>query len=148
MIVIENHLNINVLRDDLLPGGTKSILMPFLIDNVSNYVYASPVFGGLQVALSEYCHNRVTIFCAKRKQMHENTQRCVNAGSNIIEIYPGYLSVLEKRSSEYCDLNGYKKINFGAKSNESIDILSLRVKDVIKKLGKEPEEIFCACGGR
>lgn len=28
MITIEQHKGVNVLRDDLLTGGTKSILMP------------------------------------------------------------------------------------------------------------------------
>lgn len=31
MITIEQHKGVNVLRDDLLTGGTKSILMPSII---------------------------------------------------------------------------------------------------------------------
>lgn len=31
MITIERHKGVNVLRDDLLAGGTKSILIPSII---------------------------------------------------------------------------------------------------------------------
>jgi hypothetical protein len=58
MIVIEKHKCVNVLRDDLLPGGTKSILMPSIIGDSLEYVYASPVYGGFQIALSAYCQTR------------------------------------------------------------------------------------------
>ena len=57
MITIEKHYDINILRDDLLIGGTKSILMSSL-DNethINEFVYASPVYGGFQIALSAYC---------------------------------------------------------------------------------------------
>jgi len=51
MITIEKHKGVNVLRDDLLIGGTKSILMPSIIGDDLEYVYASPVYGGFQIAL-------------------------------------------------------------------------------------------------
>ena len=43
MITIEQHKEVSVLRDDLLTGGTKSILMPSIIGDDLEYVYASPV---------------------------------------------------------------------------------------------------------
>ena len=45
-IKIEKHYGINVLRDDLLDGGTKSILLDGiekLYPYITEYVYASPV---------------------------------------------------------------------------------------------------------
>lgn len=57
MITIEQHKGVNVLRDDLLTGGTKSILMPSIIGDDLEYVYASPVYGGFQIALSAYCQS-------------------------------------------------------------------------------------------
>ena len=45
-ITIEKHNNVYVLRDDLLPGGSKSILMNHILDpNYDEYIYASPVYG-------------------------------------------------------------------------------------------------------
>ena len=149
MIVIEQHNGINVLRDDLLPGGTKSILMPSIIGDDLEYVYASPVYGGFQIALSAYCQSvnkKATIFCAKRKQMHENTLKCLQLGANVIEVPFGYLSVVTKRANDYCIENGAKKLEFGANTIENKILIGNRVREVIKQLGKEPEEIWCAIG--
>jgi hypothetical protein len=150
MITIEKYNGINVLRDDLLKGGTKSILMPNLItDEFNEYVYASPVYGGFQIALSEYCKSigkKATIFCAKRNKLHENTLKCIELGANIIEVKCGYLIVVEKHSRDYCNLTGAKKLMFGANTTENKFLLSNRVKDVINILGEEPQQIWCAIG--
>jgi len=149
MITIENHKGVIVLRDDLLVGGTKSILMPYLIKDAEEYVYASPVYGGFQIALSAYCQGigkRVTIFCAKRKEMHENTKKCIEYGATIVEVPFGYLSVVEKRALDYCKDTGAEKLIFGAKTIENKTLIANRVKAVIEKIGFEPEEIWCAVG--
>lgn len=149
MITIEQHVGISVLRDDLLIGGTKSVLMPYLVGAHTEYVYASPVYGGFQIALSAYCQSvnkKATIFCTKRKVMHENTLKCIEYGANVIEVPYGYLSVVEKRATEYCIINGAKKLVFGANTEENKILLGDRVRQVISKLGREPKEIWCAIG--
>ena len=149
MIKIEEYNGIKVLRDDLLIGGTKSILMPYIIKDAEDYVYASPVYGGFQIALSAYCKSvgkKATIFCAKRKVRHPNTLECLNYGANIKEIDYGYLNVIEKKARDYCEMNGAVKLNFGAKDEKNINIIANRVKEVIRFLGKEPVEIWCAVG--
>jgi hypothetical protein len=112
-IIIEKYKNqpgIYVLRDDLLPGGTKSILIDSLLVNnhhVNELVYASPCYGGFQIALSIYCKNnnkKATIFCAKRKIRHPNTEICIQNGANVVEVPYGYLSVVEKHAREYLRL--------------------------------------------
>ena len=57
MITIEKHKGVNVLRDDLLTGGTKSILMPSIIGDDLEYVYASPVYGGFQIVTHITCRS-------------------------------------------------------------------------------------------
>lgn len=153
LIVIEKHYGINILRDDLLEGGTKSILLEGIenkFPNVTEYVYASPVYGGFQIALSAYCKKKglkATIFCAKRTQKHPSTLKCLEYGANIIEIFPGYLSVVEKRAREYCKNNlQTHKFIFGANTSENIDIITKRAKKVFEKLDGEPEEIWVAIG--
>ena len=152
MITIEKHYDINILRDDLLIGGTKSILMSSL-DNethINEFVYASPVYGGFQIALSAYCKSvgkKATIFCARRKTNHSNTIKCIEYGANIIEVYPGYLTCVEKQAREYCfGKKNVKKIVFGAKSDENIKLSADRTRQVIHQLGKEPDEIWVAVG--
>jgi len=155
----ENQNGIYVLRDDLLPGGTKSILIDSLVhdyDNVNEFVYASPCYGGFQIALSIFCKNnnkKATIFCAKRKVRHPNTETCVQNGANVVEVSYGYLSVVEKYAREYVrerEPGVTLKIAFGANSPESINIIASRAKRVIETFymtyGTPPDEIWCAVG--
>jgi hypothetical protein len=149
--IIKDHYGIKVVRDDLLPGGTKSILMPLIDDPaITEFVYASPVYGGFQIALAMYCKSvgkRATIFCAKRNVMHANTLKCIANGANVIEVPYGYLSVVEKKAREYCQCKSHiKKIIFGASTYENKLLIAERVQQVIKALGKEPDEIWCAVG--
>jgi len=149
MITIERHKGVNVVRDDLLTGGTKSILMPSIIGSDSEYVYASPVYGGFQIALSAYCQSvgkRATIFCAKRNSKHANTLTCIRYGAKVVEVPCGYLTVVEKHAKDYCTRTGAKKLVFGASSPENKRIIANRVQDAISQLGREPYEIWCAIG--
>ena len=148
-ITIKKYNGINVLRDDLLPGGTKAVLMPYILKGNDHFVYASPVYGGFQIALSIYCKEnnlKSTIFCARRKNWHSNTVLAKIYGANIKECYPGYLSVVEKKAREYCEETGATKLKFGANSEKSINILSNRMEQVSKKMGDEPDEIWVAIG--
>ena len=181
-IVVEKYENQNgiyVLRDDLLPGGTKSILLDTIINggevpsycrqsaqsdrvtvppsNVNEFVYASPCYGGFQIALSIFCKNnnkKATIFCAKRKVRHPNTELCIQNGANVVEVPYGYLSVVEKHAREYVRTKepefSAQKIAFGANSPESINIIASRAKRVIETFqttyGTPPDEIWCAVG--
>lgn len=148
-ITIVTHHGIQVLRDDLLDGGTKSILLKHNPE-IREYVYASPVYGGFQIALSIFCkkHNiQATIFCGKRKIRHPNTQRCIDNGANINEVFPAYQSVIEKRARDYClDKPNTHKIVFGGQTLENIEIIAQRTHAVLKTLEKLPDEIWVAVG--
>jgi 1-aminocyclopropane-1-carboxylate deaminase/D-cysteine desulfhydrase-like pyridoxal-dependent ACC family enzyme len=152
-ITIEKHQSIYVLRDDLLNGGTKSVLMDEIVKqnpHATEFVYASPVYGGFQIALSLYCkkHNlQATIFCAKRNTRHPNTLRCIENGANIVEIFPAYMTVLNKRATDYCTGKPHAhKIQFGANTLENINIITDRTKQIFDTLGFEPDEIWVAVG--
>jgi|688.fasta_scaffold149144_3 hypothetical protein len=152
-ITIENHHNVFVLRDDLLPGGTKSILIKSIIDSTpdkNEFVYASPVYGGFQIALSAYCQQngkKATIFCAKRNTLHPNTLKCLDHGANVIQVPYGYLTVVEKHARLYCEGKpDVEKIIFGAGTAENQQLITQRTLDVFKRIGKEPDEIWCAVG--
>jgi hypothetical protein len=147
--IIKNHYGIFVVRDDLLEGGTKSILMSHIDKSyIKEFVYASPVYGGFQVAISAYCKKmgkQATIFCAKRNIKHPNTLKCLEYGAQVIEVDYGYLSVIEKKAREYClDKEGVHKIVFGAKTEENKKILGQRIKYVLDYVN--PDEIWCAIG--
>jgi len=149
-MVIEKYNGVWVLRDDLLKGGTKSILMDHILDkNYNEYVYASPVYGAFQIALSIWCKEmgkKATIFCAKRKNKHKNTLICQDWSANVIEVEHGYLNVVNKRAVDYCNETGAQKLEWGAKSQKSKELLADRMREVILKIGHEPKEIWCPIG--
>lgn len=146
-IVINEYKGIKVLRDDLLTGGTKSQLLKEFVNDDKRYVYATPVYGGFQIALSATIGSRAVIFCAKRAIKHPNTLLCIYNGATVIEVEHGYLSVVEKAAKLYCEANkDAVKLEFGAKTDYFKTILKHRVTEVIKTIGGEPSEIWCAIG--
>jgi len=132
-----------IVRDDLM-GGTKMVCMPYIEEEeIDEYVYASPVYGGFQISLAQHFGNKATIFCAKRNFLHPNTLRCKALGATIIEVPYGYMSVVEKKAREYADKPRCKKIVFGAK--DYIEPIITHVKKVMKHhVGID--EIWCAVG--
>ena len=137
---------IEIVRDDLLLGGSKGIIAEYIIKNNNSdiFVYASPVYGGFQIALSIMCqkyNKKCVIVCAKHTNKHPNTLLCESYGAEIMEIFPGYLSVIQKRARDYSCENNAFNINFGCFSPIYISLLSSRVKTF-----KEPDEIWCVVG--
>jgi hypothetical protein len=149
-VKIEKHHGINIVRDDLLIGGTKSILMPSIIKGGNEFVYASTVYGGFQIALAAYCQKigkRATIFCAKRNELFRNTVIAKDYGAKIVEIPDGMLTVVEKRARDYAAKKSDRvKLEFGGSTDENKLLLAARVTQAIKQLGHEPKEIWCAIG--
>ena len=149
-MIIENHHNTYVLRDDLLPGGTKSVFMDKILDQSKDcFVYASPVYGGFQIALSAYATSigkKAAIFCAKRKDPHTNSLKAKAAGGDVYQVPYGYLSNCTAKAREYAAQNNGQLVEFGANYPAAINAIAERMKAVTVELGREPDEIFCAIG--
>lgn len=149
--IIQKINNISIVRDDLLDGGSKSIIADYIIkQNIEKeeFVYATSVFGGFQIALSIYCkkyNKQAIIFTARRKSKHKNTLLCEKLGATIIEVFPSYLTVIQSRAKKYCENNPDSVlINFGALDH--VDILGKWISTVINIFEKEPDEIWCSVG--
>lgn len=145
-INIEEYDNIH--RDDLLNGGTKSVVLPYVLDsNYSEFVYATPVYGAFQIALTLYANSigkKATLFCAERKIKHDNTMEVINNGGNVIEVKHGYLSVVQKRARDYAMENNAQLLPFGAYDSVAKDIL---IKRAISLTGcLDFDVVFCALG--
>jgi len=145
--ILVEHEGIVVVRDDLLPGGTKRRALHVLLDDQHNdYVYASPVYGFAQIALAHTAqdYNRnATIFCAKRNYRHERTRMAEALGAQIIEVPHGYLNVVKARAQEYCQRTGAKLLPFGLDDEEFI----LALADVARRLPiAPPTEVWSVCG--
>jgi hypothetical protein len=140
--VIRVHDGISVLRDDLLPGGTKRRAIPvFFNDRVEEYVYASPVQGAAQLALAYTAREhgkRATIFCAARKTPHANTLRVRELGAQVIEVPLGYLSNVTAKAIGYAQRTGAMLLPFGLDAPKFVYALS----DVAKAIPIQPKEVW------
>jgi cysteine synthase len=149
-MVIETHNGINVLRDDLLPGGTKSLILPRILEPGKHfYVYASPVYGGMQIALARYCKSidkQAVIFCAKRNRPHPNTLRAKAEGAIVFQVPYGYLSHTQKKAQEFVERHSAQIVEFGGNYPNAIGAISERMQEVSAHLGREPDIIYCAAG--
>lgn len=145
--VIEEYSGFLVVRDDLLPGGTKMrAIMPLIESSLATeFVYASPAQGYAQVALAlcaERAGRRATIFTAKRKEMHPLTLRAKQAGAKIVMVPFGYLSVVQARAREYAKEVGAYLVPFGAEDARCMSYVA----DAAKSIGILPDEVWTVAG--
>lgn len=149
-MTIQQHNGIYVLRDDLLPGGTKSVFLGQLLDLSKDcFVYASPVYGAMQIALSAYCSSigkKAVIFSAKRKVPHQNSLKAKAAGGDVYQVPYGYLSNCQSKAREYAARHNGQYIEFGGNYPAAIQAIADRMKAITASLGGEPDTIYCAVG--
>lgn len=145
--VLEHHEGVAVIRDDLLPGGTKSrFLLPYLKTlEADEIVYAGPAQGGAQVALAITAYQagkQATLFVPARKKRTVYTGLAEQYGARIIEISPGYLSVIKARARQYCNKRGACLLPFGLDMPEAIKAIA----DTASQINYTPDEVWCAIG--
>jgi hypothetical protein len=134
-----------VVRDDLLPGGTKARFLPVLFEDADEVVYASAAEGGAQTALATVAAQlgkRATIFVAERAQPHPRALMAKRLGAKIMQVSPGYLSTVQARAREYSRQVGAKLAPFGINMPEAIETVAAAARFV----NIEPDEVWCASG--
>ena len=145
-ILIKEHDGIIVFRDDITRGGTKARVIPHLFDHHKEYVYASPVQGYAQVALANAAKHhgkRAVIFCAGRRVKHPRTLEAAEAGARIVEVSPaGYLSVVQKRARDYCNMFGARLLPFGLDTPEIRNLIA----SFARTLPIDPFEVWTVAG--
>lgn len=143
--VVKDHEGISVVRDDLFPGGTKARFLPVLFERADEVVYASPAEGGAQTALAHTAAalgKRATIFVAKRAKPHPRALEAKRVGAKVMQVSPGYLTVVQARAREYCNRTGAMLAPFGVNLPAAID----RIAEAALMTGLEPDEVWCASG--
>ena len=148
---------IYVVRDDLIPGGTKQRVIPQLLYpeghkngadtlmGAGEFVYASPAYGYAQVALAYSCKaigKRATIFTAKRKVLHPLTRKARQAGAKIVLVSPGYLSNVQAKARQYCKFTGATYLPFGLDDERFVTAIA----KVALEVKLEPEEVWTVAG--
>jgi hypothetical protein len=139
---------ITIVRDDLLPGGTKARVLPQVLDAIGaghDIVYASPAYGYAQVALAHSAAatgRHAHVFVAERRQLHDLTQQAQDAGATIHQIQYGYLPRVQRAATEYADTTGATLLPFGLDCPEMRDALSA----CAASLPVTPSEVWCVAG--
>lgn len=143
--VIEKIGNIFVLRDDLIPGGTKRRVIDRVLIGGGEFVYASPAYGYAQIALAHACREagkQATIFTAKRRQLHPRTMEAKAAGAKIVLIETGYLSNVQAKARDYAAAAGAVLLPFGLDLPEFVIALA----GIAKALPINPPEVWTVAG--
>lgn len=143
--IIEEIEGVLVVRDDLIPGGTKVRAVDALMNGKDEYVYASPASGYAQIALAIGCAakgKQATIFTAKRNEMHKRTAEAKANGAKIVQVPHGYLTNVQAKARAYAELTGACLLPFGFDSEEIRDALA----DVALSLRIHPKEVWTVAG--
>lgn len=143
--VLEKSGQILVVRDDLLPGGTKSRVIPQLLTGAMEFVYASPAYGYAQVALAHACREAgysATIFTAKRNELHARTREARDAGAKIVMVPHGYLSNVQAKAKAYAEAVNAKLLPFGLDVPE----MAAGLQAVAATVDYEPQEVWTVAG--
>ncbi len=143
--ILEESNGFIIVREDLIPGGTKARAIPVLFDGADEYVYASPVYGYAQIALAcaaATAGKKATIFCARRAKRHALTIKAISLGANVVEVEVGYLTVVQSRAKSYCQSTAAKLLPFGLDHPLFIGELAR----IASGLPITPREVWCAAG--
>ena len=110
--VIEEHEKIQVVRDDLLGGGSKMRFADYLIksnEEIEEWVYgSSPATGYAQISLAALCRRygkKAVVFMADRAwdKLHDYQIKAISEGADMRFVPNGMLSVTEKRARDYVE---------------------------------------------
>lgn len=140
-----------VVRDDLLPGGTKLRYALALAQQHRELVYASSAQGGAQLALAyaaKLTGHKATLFIAHRAEMHARTREAVQLGAKLYQVQPGYLNVVQARAKAYAASRvalGAFYVAFGGDSPEALGAIASAAKYVHVEHGPF-DEVWSAAG--
>lgn len=145
--VLETIGDYVVVRDDVLPGGTKQRgLIPFMMNHpCTEFVYASPAYGYAQIAMAisaRQTGKQATIFTARRRTLHPLTIKAHKLGAKIIQVPNGYLNVVQKRASDYALMKGAFYMPFGANVRE----IGASITEAARLIPLTPEEVWTVSG--
>jgi tRNA1(Val) A37 N6-methylase TrmN6 len=148
--VVRTHGEYLVVRDDLLPGGTKRRGLMAYVQQHSEYtefVYASPCEGYAQLGLAHACHDlgrQATVFVPERstRGLHTLSQQAERLGAKIIQVRHGRQSNLKFRAEEYCRATkGAHLVAFGC--DHPVVIAAIKEAALSVPLKKAPTEVWC-----
>jgi len=146
--LVQDHDGILVVRDDHIPGGTKRSFADQLIAGHREVVYASPAYGGAQIAIAHAARElgvQATIFCAKRNRPHPRTMEAHQAGAKIVQVPAGYLSNVKAKARAYCQKTGAHLLPFGLETETAFTAIAARAATAQQQAG-DIDQVWCVGG--
>ena len=146
--IIEDWNGVQVVRDDLLHGGSKMRFLPFLVEGQQEIVYGGPFCGGAPYALSVWGKRmgvKVTLFFAKRKTLHWRQRAAFRNGATIYQVPAGRMSVVQHRSRTYAEKTGALFLPLGFDVKDATRPFEEAMRGVRQQVGKV-DEVWCAVG--
>lgn len=145
--VVMQHGRLFVVRDDLLPGGSKMRYMLPLLAALPHQeiVYATPAQGYAQMALAHVCAmlgKRAVVFVAQRAQPHRRTLAAKAAGATVYQVPHGYMTVVAARARLYAKDRGAFLVPFGVDVPEALEHFAAAASTITPA----PAEVW-ACSG-
>ena len=144
---IEEVGGVIVVRDDLLPGGTKRRALTPLMAGwpEREFVFGGPAQGHAQLAMawsSVDTGKTATYFVAERHRLHPLTAEAQRVGAHIVQVPHGRLNVVQRRARDYCTQTGARFLPLGFDLPEFLD----HTADAALSIGFQPREVWCAAG--
>lgn len=139
---------VDVVRDDLLYGGSKTRFLPFLIGDAKEVVFGGPFCGGAPVALSavgRILGRRVTLFYAKRAALHPRQRWAREQGAQIIEVPYGYMTNVQAKARAYAERAGALFLPLGFDVPAAEEPFMAVMQDIRRFYG-DYDQIWCASG--
>ena len=141
--VVKEHDVVEVVRDDLIDGGTKRRAFYVYIkskSDIEEFVYASPRQGYAQLSLAHVCKDlgRKCTVTVPKGTRYWLTDKAEELGCNIIEVPMGYLTNIQHKAKLYCQENGAHLIPFGGDH----PIIVQAMCKLSKSLDIQPKEVW------
>lgn len=138
---------INVVRDDLLVGGTKEAALVSVLMHLDGeeFVYAGPRYGYAQIALAVACrriNRRATLFMADSKELHPRSIIAAQHGAKIVRVPNGYLTTVQCRAREYCRKTGATMLPFGL----DCEAMKIAISERALSLNMNPAQVWSVAG--
>lgn len=147
---VQQYGNITVVREDLIPGGTKARFVDAMFNDVDELVYASPAQGGAQTALAlsaRRLEKKLTLFVAAADEWHPRVLLSKRLGAVIVEVKLGFLSNVQAKARRYADDQRFmhnrrvRNLEFGLGSR----IVVASIAAVARQI-PTPKQLWCAAG--
>lgn len=146
--IIQQHNGVLVVREDLVDGGSKIRFLPHLVSGAREIVYGGPFCGGAPYALSVWGRKtgaRISLFYAKRRDLHNRQKSAFRNGARIFQIPYGYMSNVQAKARAYAQAHGALFLPLGFDVKGASDPFVEFMRGVRAQVGLV-DEVWCATG--